>query len=59
MLKRMGVCFLSVSGEPSVVEICKCFFFFKLVNMAHNEASLMKLNKEDLVRTTLSLSGKV
>ena len=26
--------------------------------MAHNEASLMKLNKEDLVRITLDYQGK-
>ena len=30
----------------------------KLVDMAHNEASLMKLNKEDLVRITLGYQGK-
>ena len=32
--------------------------FLKLVNMAHNEASLMKLNEEDLVRITLDYQGK-
>ena len=29
-----------------------------LVNMAHNETSLIKLNKEDLVRITLDYQGK-
>ena len=30
----------------------------KLANVAHNEESLMKLNKEDLVRITLDYQGK-
>ena len=29
-----------------------------MVNIAHNEASLMKLNKEDLVRITLCYQAK-
>ena len=29
-----------------------------MVNVAHNEASLMKLNKEDLVKITLDYQGK-
>ena len=29
-----------------------------MVNVGHNEASLMKLNKEDLVRITLDYQGK-
>ena len=33
-------------------------FFSKLVNMAQNEASLIILNKEDLVRITLYYQGK-
>ena len=43
--------------QPSVVEISKCFFK-KLVNMAYNEASRMKLNKDELVRVTLVYQDK-
>ena len=43
--------------QPLVVEISKCFFK-KLVNMAYDEASQMKLNKDELVRVTLVYQGK-
>ena len=33
-------------------------FFFKLVNMAYEEASLMKSNKEELIGMTLNYQGK-
>ena len=57
LLKRTSVC-CSKRLQCSLQQQKFKSVFLKLVNMAYNEASLIKLNKEELVTITLDYQGK-